>query len=237
MRKGFAAAAALGAMAVLTMPACAQEMMETVVVTGARAELSESAPHITLIRRADHVITTISVLCDTREFLGRREEMRQTLRTILRQAEGDATISLSVEKNDVLRDFKAELIDDVIRSDSRPDTSRASIIVKTPITAGDTFDAATARISAFVKRIPRIGRSETVNDANWELTIVGPQQYHTAVVGKIAANAKEITAMFGPDYGVTIEGLQRPLQWYRAGQLDLALYVPYTMTLVPRRAN
>jgi hypothetical protein len=226
-------ALALVAGACLSVPAWSQEMMETVVVTGTRSDDSESIPHVVLTRRADHVITSIVVTCDTRDGVKRSSEMKDTLLGLLREAAKVKGLSLSIEGK-VLRDFTEDRISSVIGSDVRADTSRATIVVKTVITPEDTFDSATDRISAFVKRAPVFGRSEIRNDKEWELTVVGPQQYHSAVVAKVAANAKEISAMFGPEYGVHIDGLQHPLQWYRAGLLDLALYVPYSMTVQPR---
>jgi len=210
--------------------------METVVVTGVR-ESGGSAPYVTLVRRADHLITDVIVRDDTRDGPTRLKEMRDTLRALLRQAAADKTISLSVNKGNVLRDFTEALIDEVIYPDNRPDTSKAEIIAKTVIRADDTYDSATGRIAAFVKRAAKFGRSEVTHSENWELTIVGPQQYHSAVVAKIAQDTKDTLALFGPDYGVQLEGLYRPVEWYRAGQLDLALYIPYTYSIAPRRAN
>lgn len=216
----------------VAIPALAQDTMETVAVTGYRGS-SDSIPYVTVVRQADHIFTTIRVLCDTRDPIKRRTEMRDTLLGIIREAAKDRTISLSVGDT-ILRDFTAELIDKIIVPGSLTDTSRAELIVKTTISNSDTFDNATGRITAFVKHVPVFGRAEVTNDMDWELAVVGPQQYHSEVIAKIAANAKEISAMFGPDYGVRIEGLERPLQWYRVGQLDLALYISYTLVIAPK---
>lgn len=225
-------ALALVAGACVAVPACAQETMETVAVTGYRAS-AESVPYVTVVRRADHVFTTIKVICDTRDAVKRRQEMRDTLRALVREAAKDKSISLSIGET-ILRDFTEDLIDKIITPGSLSDSSRAELIVKTSITSGDSFDSATGRINGFVKRIAVFGRAEIVNDQDWELAVVGPQQYHGDVVARVAANAKETAALFGPEYGVHIDGLERPLQWYRAGQLDLALYIPYSMTVQPK---
>jgi hypothetical protein len=153
---------------------------------------------------------------------------------VLTAARQEPRITLSVEKNNVLKDFTEDLIDLYITGGGRPDTSRATILVKTQIAPDDTFDSTTGRIDAFIRNVPKNGRSEIIKDADWEIAVVGPQQYHAGVIAKIAANAKESAAMFGPDYGVHIEGLHRPLEWYRSGQLDLALYIPYTMIVEPK---
>lgn len=211
--------------------------LETVMVTGTRVSDSDGGggiPYVVVTRRADHLVTSITVEDDTRDAGLRTKEMRETLQAVIREAKRDSRISLSVQRDGILKDFTESLIDIYINPGNRPDTSRARILVKTPIKPDDTFDSTTGRIDSFVKRVPEIGRSQTRNDADWELTIVGPQQYHGVVVKRIAEKAKETAASFGPDYGVHIDGLHRPVQWYRAGQLDLALYIPYTMTIQPK---
>lgn len=218
-----------------TFPATAQDgNLETVVVSGFRSSIGESLPFVVVTRRADHVYTSITIENDTRDAKQRLEELRQSLRAVLVAVQQEPRITLSVETDSVLKPFTEDLIDSYITNGSRPDTSRARILVKTAIAEDDTFESTTGRIEAFIKRIPRIGRSDTLNDADWEIAVVGPQQYHATVIAKIAANAKDTAAQFGPDYGVTVEGLYRPLQWYRAGQLDLALYIPYTMVVQPK---
>lgn len=234
MKKAILVLAAIAGVCVASM---AQDGMETVVVSGYRASSdsgSDSVPYVVLTRRADHLVTSITVEDDTRDAALRTKEMRETLLAVIREAKRDPRISLSVGNDHILKDFTEDLIARYITIGNRADTSRAKILVKTPITADDTFDSATGRIDKFVDRIPKIGRSETNNDADWELTIVGPQQYHPAVIARIAETARDTAGKFGPEYGVHIEGLQRPLQWYRSGQLDLALYIPYTMTIQPK---
>jgi len=226
--------AALGAGALFAFSSFAQDTgtMETVVVSGVRGD-AESVPHATLVRRADHVITTIRVTCDTRDYKARTAELRDTLRNLIREAAKSKTISLGVG-NGVLQPFDEAKIDKIITPDSRPDTSMATIVVKTAITKEDSFDGATQRITDFVQKTPKIGRSEILNDKNWELTIVGPQQYHSAVAAKIAEETKQLSALFGSDYGVHIEGLEHPVAWYRSGLLDLALYIPFALKIEPR---
>ena len=38
---------------------------------------------------------------------------------------------------------------------------------------------------------------------------------------------------FGPGYGVMLTGLERPVAWSRSGPLELALYIPYALTIEP----
>ena len=229
------AAMALGAMAVLTTSVPAQDAgtLETVVVTGARAEYDpQSVPHLFLLRRADHVITKVRVVCDTRELSKRRQELKDTLRNMIREASRSGTISLGMG-DEIVADLTEKILDKVIEPDARADTSVAVVVTKTRVTKDDTFDDATGRIERFIEATPKAGRTEILRVNRWDLTIVGPEQYRAALIAKVAEDAKQTATLFGPEYMVRIEGLQHPIAWYQKGPLDLALYIPYTLTIAP----
>jgi hypothetical protein len=44
-----------------------------------------------------------------------------------------------------------------------------------------------------------------------------------------------MAAKLGPDYGVEIEGLNRPVEWTRASLSEVLLYIPYKLVVVPKR--
>lgn len=213
-------------------PAPAQDILENVVVTGIRAGIAEEAPVVTMIKRADYLITKVMVVCDTRDPAKRRAELRETLRSMIRTAARGKSISLSVGDT-VIIDLTDTMLDKVIEPDVRSDTSRAQVVIKTVVLKDDSFDAATGRIERFIAETPKAGRSEILRDKQWNLTIVGPDQYRAALIAKIADEAKRTAALFGPNYGIRIEGLQRTVSWYQKGPLDLALYIPFNLTVVP----
>ncbi len=212
------------------LPLAAQAQVETVVVSGERAT-SESTG-IFIIKRADHVITDVIVTCDTRDAEQRRREMKETLRGMLRAAAATSTISLGVGDRTVDKLTEADF-DDIIVSDSRPDTSRAAIIVKTTVSATDTINAAIARVTGFIASSARAGRSEIVHQGSWDLTIIAPEQYREAILARIVDDAKRAAAQFGAGYGVSMDGLEHQVDWYQKGPLDLALYIPYDMKIAP----
>jgi hypothetical protein len=219
--------------ACLAVPVWAQEMLETVNVTGFRADVEPSAiPHIYILHRADHLITKVTVVCDTRDPSKRRQELRETLRSMIREAARSGTISLGVG-DEIVADLTERMLDKVIQPDARADTSRATVIIKTRVSKDDMFDDATARIERFIEAVPKAGRTEILRENHWDLTIVGPEQYRAVVIAKVAEDAKATAALFGPDYVVRIEGLQHPIAWYQKGPLDLALYIPYVLTVTP----
>lgn len=209
---------------------------EEIVVTGSR--LSEydatETPQVTFRRRADNLVTVVTVICDTRDESQRKSELKQTLRNMIRAAAQDKRIDLAVG-DEVLGAFDETMLDSVIVKDGKVDTSRATLIVKTPVAADDTFDSATGRIEAFARRAPKVGRTEILTDDDWQLTLVDPGQYRPEVARLVAEDAKRMATLFGEGYGVEVQGLQLPVSWYQSGPLELALYIPYRLTVRPAR--
>jgi hypothetical protein len=214
--------------------AVAQDTLETVVVTGAHGEYDPNGvPHVYVLRRADHLITKVTVTCDTRDPAKRRAELKDTLRSMIRDAAKTGTISLGVG-DEIVADLTERMLDKVIEPDAKQDTSRAVVVIKTKVNASDMFDDATARIEHFIETTPKAGRTEVLREKRWDLTIVGPEQYRSAIITKISDDAKKTAALIGLDHTVKLEGLQRPVAWYQKGPLDLALYIPYAMTVQPK---
>ena len=237
MRFSLLAAPAAGLLLFGAAPAFAQNAgVEEVVVTGSRLQEYDAnqTPFVVMKKRADNLITVVKVVCDTRDLSERRAELKATLRNLIKAAQQDKTITLGVG-DEIVGVFDETMLDAVIEPDAKADTSRASLVIKTAVSATDSFDAATGRIKAFVARTAKVGRTEVLFDNKWELTLVGPGQYRSEVARLVAEDARRIAAVFGDGYGVEVQGLQLPVSWYQAGPLDLALYVPYKLTVRPSR--
>ncbi len=208
--------------------------VEEIVVTASR--LSEydpnQTPQVTLHKRADNLITAVTVVCDTRDQSQGRNELKQTLRNMIRAAANDRTVKLGLG-SEVVGVFDESMLDAVIVPDAKADTSRATVVIKTAVSAEDTFDAATGRIKAFVARTAKVGRTEVLLNSGWELTLINPSQYRPEVAPLVAEDARRMAGLFGDGYGVEVLGLQLPVSWYQAGPLDLALYIPYRLTVRP----
>lgn len=236
MRKLLIAAAALG-LALSPLTALSQESgADEIVVTGSR--LSEydggRTPHVALKKRADNIIVTVKVTCDTRDAAQRKAELKATLQAMLKAAAAAGVEFATTEDEDIVGAFDPSKIDGLIRPDARPDTSYVSLTLKTKILPADTYDSATGRIESLVKKTPKTGRSEILLQGDWNLTLIGPQRYHPEVVALISEDSRKIAAAFGPDYAVNVDNLQLPLAWYQSGPLELAFYIPYKLTVVAR---
>jgi hypothetical protein len=226
LRLAVAAAAMMGL-------AAAQDNAE-IVVTASRYVDSDSGmaavvPHVTLKRRADNLVTTVRVICDTRDATLRSNELRQTLRDMIKAASASGgTITLSVGDT-ILVPFDETMIEKSIFPEGRPDTSYAAVVVKTAVKADDTYDGAVARVRDFVAATPKTGRTEILADERWDLTLIGPENNRQELIGLIAADAKQTAGLFGAGFAVDVEGLQSPITWYQSGPLDLDLYIPYAL--------
>ncbi len=207
---------------------------ELVVTAEKRGEYDPlQTPQTVLHKRADNLITKVTVICDTRELSQRKDELRATLRNMIRAAGQDKRIALGVGE-EVVGAFDETMLDTVIVPDRKADTSRATVLIKTPVAAGDTFDGATGRIKEFVKRTAKVGRTEVLLDDDWELTLINPSQYRPDVIKLVADDARRTASAFGDGYGVEAQGLQLPVSWYQSGPLELALYIPYKLTVRPK---
>lgn len=232
----FAAVAAVAAL--LAAPALAQEAsVEEIVVTGSRMIEwdPDDIPAVQLFRRADNLIAEVRVVNDTREAAGRRDELTRTLRAMARSAAGRADIDLSIEEEGVLVPLTEDMVSTLTLGfdGSRSDTSVAALIVKTPVRADDTLDSASGRLEDFIEAVQPVGRSLADISGDWQLSIVDPPQYRSAILGLIAADARQASAAFGPGYSVQVTGIENRVTWRQSGPLDLGLFIPYTLTVVP----
>jgi len=218
--------------AAFAVPAFAGED-EEIVVTAQRAQYSDysDTPHVSLARRADNIITTVTVVCDTRDEKQREQELRDTLRSLIAAASREGSVTLSVG-DDILVDFNDTMLDKVIVPDTeKTETNKASIVVKTAIRPDDTFDSATGRIRSFIEATEKVGRSEVLLSGSFNLSIVGPEKSRPELLRLIAEDARTTAATFGQNYEVTLDGLQNQIQWYQSGQLELSLFLYYKMTV------
>ncbi|MFT4251743.1 MAG: hypothetical protein QM608_04580 [Caulobacter sp.] len=238
MKTWMAAAAAIAALGLASAPARAQnEDISEIVVTAARLTEYDpvKTPYVTLKKRADNLITVVRVTCDTRDLSQRRNELKATLRNMIKAAPA-AGVELGLG-DEIIGAFDDTMLDGVIKPDTRPDTSQAVLVVKTRVAPGDSFDAATGRIMAFADKTPTVGRTEILPSEAWNLTLIGPQKHRPEVITLVAEDARRASAAFGPQYAVSVEGLQLPVSWYQSGPLELALFIPYRMTVLPKGQN
>ena len=236
MRKTLLALGALAALAWLPSPAVHAQGagVSELVVTAERRE--EGPPHVGLIHRADFLAVEVQVDCDTRDQRDRLEEMKSTLRNMI-AASAAAGVELGVENDDVVLPLKPDALETLLSPGRQPDTTTTTILVKTHLTPDDTFEAATARVDRYLRATKVVGRALASRTGDWQLTLIRPEQYHAQIVSAVAQDAADTSKAFGAGFSVEIQGLERSVQWMRAGPLDLALYIPYSLKVEPLPAR
>ena len=187
-------------------------------------------PIINLKRGADYVVQTVWITGDTREAAKRKEEIEATLRSTIGSA-GKAGVDLAIGDYVIepltLTNYKS--LNYI--GDGRPDTSRANFLVKVRLTPGMDLAAAKAQIAKCVASVTRTGGTALMVAGDPTLSVVNPDQYRGAIIDLIAADAAEQAKRFGAGYGVAVTGLDRPVEWARAGATDVFLFLPAAYTL------
>jgi hypothetical protein len=225
----------------VTTPAFAQE----VIVTGQRRALGYSEtryagdreivatgrPVIVLKRTADFVVLPVRIVGDTRDLKQRRDDLKATIRNAIELA-GKSGVELAVGDYVVKPLTLGNYGDLVFVGDGRPDTDQTVFLVKARLEPGGELGAAKAKLTRFIQAVPTVGRSTMFANGEETLSVVNPDQYRGAIIELIAADAKASAARFGPQYGVQVTGLDRPVEWSRAGSSEVFLYLMSSYTVV-----
>lgn len=237
-------------LAVPPAPAFAQDLNAgEIVVTGTRArpsyldprtntaiETEEDAsglPSVGLRRRADFALLPVVVAGDTRERDQRRQEILTMVRSALDLARRSG-IELAVGDFFVVPLTAENYRTLVFRGDGRPDAERVAFFIKTPLGASaDEANQAITRLEQFVRSVPAAGRAEMRAVGALTLSIVAPDQYRSQILDLIAQDARAIAGRFGAQQQVEAHGLDRPVEWRRAGITEVFLYIPHRLVFRP----
>lgn len=229
----------LSAALLVSAPALAQGVGgDEVIVTAKRRDADDydaSIPAIGLRRTADFAIQQVVVSGDTRDPDKRHEEIYETVRVAIALAAKRGGIELATGEMVVEPLTLANYRNLTLKNDGRPDSDRATFLIKTRLAGTVDAKGALDRISAFIKAVPPVGRAELKSDDDLTLSVVGPDQYRSQIIDLISADARSTAQKLGPEYAVEAKGLDRPVEWSRASLTEVFLYVPYSYTIVPKR--
>ena len=238
------AAALVIGLAVLGSGGSALAQYDEIVVTASRYEDRYQdfvLPHVAIKRRADFAVAEMTIESDSRDLRLRRDELEQTLADLGRRARaaGSVTVALLEESEEDegetrVKPFGVEEALEAIGGGTRPDTSRVTVLLRTAISADDTLEAVDARLDAFVRQLPKPGRI-TLSVGSADLTLVDPAQYRAPLIAAIGTDARAIIGAVGTGQAVEIEGLENRVAWRRSGDLELTVFVPHRLRIVPGR--
>jgi len=185
---------------------------------------------INLKRKADYVVQSVRLTGDTRDATVRMNDINATLRTMIAGAP-KAGVELATGDYIVEPLTTTNYRNLTYGGDGRPDTSTTTFLVKVKLTPDMDIAAAKAQIGRFVDSVIKAGRSTLTVMGEPTLSVVNPDQYRGQIADLIAADAATMKVKFGPDYGVNVSGLDRPVEWARAGPVEVVLYLPSTYTV------
>lgn len=233
MIKAVLAIAALG----VALPVEAQDLAsQEVVVTGSRVEqdsYERDMPAVGLRRTADFLVQEVAIRGDTRDPKLRGTEIRQMLARAVEMA-GKHGVQLAFGDY-ILTPLTVANLDEVtLSNDNRPDSQKVEFLVKAPLGGKESGASAEKRIEAYVDAVPEVGRAQMDISGDSSLSIVGPDQYRLQIAESVMADARTLSERMGAGYAVTIEGLNMPVLWTRAGPSDVLLYIPYKLVIVPK---
>jgi hypothetical protein len=235
MRIWFKAVLALGIF-MTAAPAFAQEVIVTANRRGGYLNSyadGDTRPFVHLRRSADYVVQTVRIVGDTRDEAKRREEVYAMVRNAVEIA-GRQGVELSTGNYIIEPLTMANYTNLALSGDGRADTSVATFLVKVKLEPGMDAKTALGRIGKFVAAVPAVGRAEMRTVGELTLSVVNPDQYRGQIIDLIAADAKGSAGKFGPDYGVQISGLDKPVEWTRGSLTEVFLYLPVEYVIRPK---
>lgn len=221
----------------LTFPVLAQDLIyQEVVVTGQRIEqdgYQRDMPAVGLRKTADFLVQEVVIRGDTRDPKQRTVEIRQMLRNAIQLA-GKHGVQLAFGDY-ILTPLTLHNAEEVtLTNDNRPDSQKLQFLVKAPLKGTETGASAQKRIGDYIEAVPEVGQAQMDESDDASLSIVGPDQYRPQIADKVMEDARSLGEKMGAEYAVTIEGLNMPVLWTRAGPSEVMLYIPYKLVIVPK---
>ncbi len=228
---------ALIALALIAAPGWGQDLQsQEVVVTGSRIEqdgYQRDMPAVGLRRTADFLVQEVTIRGDSRDPKQRASEIRQMLQKAVQLANQNG-VQLAYGDY-ILTPLTMSNLDEVtLSNDNRPDSQKIDFLVKAPLSGKEGGAAAEKRIETYVDAVPEVGRAQMDESGDSSLSIVGPDQYRLQIADKVMEDARTLSAKMGQSYAVSIEGLNMPVMWTRAGPSEVMLYIPYKLIIVPK---
>ena len=220
----------LGLTLIAPLQAFAQD---EIIVTASRVD--NSIPGIFLEKRGDFLLLEARVENDSRELSTRLKEIKATLDKFKAAAENNPDITLGiVDESDFVRPLSESNFSDSISYGSRPDTSVATLKVKTEIPENviDSYKLA-QMLSEFVDSIEEEDRTKITTYDEISVSVVDPFQYRVQVIKQVVNEVNMVTDGLGPEYRAIITGIDKELKWVRSGDLNLAFYLPYEYEIIP----
>jgi hypothetical protein len=229
-----ATALAFAAGAASAQPAGPQGLGEVMVTANRMGApyAQQDRPLVGLRRTADAAVMPLVITSDNRDAEARKQEIYAVLLAAMEQAasSGFDIVSGAFRLEPVSRQNYQSL---PLHPAGRVDTTQVRVLVKTRL-AGTAAETET-RLQRFIGSLRGSGRATAEYGGPSTLTVVDPDQYRDAIVILVAEDAKHTAGLFGPDFTVTITGIDGQVAWSQISGTEVFLYIPYRYTVVPKQ--
>ena len=214
-------------------PTLAQDdgsMLDRIEVTGSRVTYRDllDTPAISLTRRGDYLLQSITLINDTRDADTRRDELHRTIAGLVATA-GTRYRVLHGDSYPLVLDrgnYRVEVAED----GKRPDVSRVELRLRHELGDASIDGEQIVRdLRDFARKADVVGRTEIELAGDTALGMNRPERYRYELIAAIAEDSKRIASMLGDSCRIELDGLNTRIDWERVGAIELLLYVPYTM--------
>jgi hypothetical protein len=187
-------------LALILVPMVAAAQLEEIVVTGSRIRGSnEEMPAVTVPKTADFLVQNIRLGNDSRSPDLRRQEIVQTIDSMMKQAARARNIELSYGQGFLLPIDLSEDALEVIEDNKRSDTSYVDIYVKVKFDPKQDAKSQISALRKFITGASKVGRTEIDPLGDIGLSIVNPERYRYEVIGAITAELGRLRQAVGVD--------------------------------------
>lgn len=206
-----------------------------VMVTASRSSIpyaGQDRPVVGLRRTADAAVMSLVIVSDTRDAATRTQEIYTVLLAAMDKAPG-AGVELVYGGTPIIPVTRANYQDLPLLGAGRVDTSQLQLLVKARLTGSAA--ATQAKLLAFITSLKGSGRATVGTGGGISLTVVDPDQYRSQIVSLVAADAKAVAGLFGPEFTFSVTGIDGQVVWAQVSTTEVFLYIPYRYTIVPKR--
>lgn len=206
--------------------------IDSVEVTGSRISYREleGTPAISITKQGDYLLQKITLINDTRNEEGRKQEIYATIEKILSKTGGKYELLSSDGYRAVLN--KSNYKVDLGKDGSRPDVSRVTMYIRANISGStENGDKQVANLRAFARDAQKVGRTEIEVEKDTSLGMNKPERYRYEVIAAIAEDSKKITKGLGAGCEIKLSHLESRIEWGRASATELLLYITYSMDI------
>ena len=223
-------ATALALFAGSAAPSWAQD---EIIVTATR--MDASVPGTFLEVQGDFLLVEITVYNDSRDIETRGEEITETLENLAQAAERNRDIELSLRiEDEIVRPFTLKAAIDAVTSGSQPQTSRVTLLAKTPIPSKVTNSyALVTKLQSFAEDVETVGRTSVFTDEEPNVSVEDPDQYRPQLITAVTDEIKAITSALGGNYRVILQDIDEEMKYVRGSDLSLIFYIPYDYEIIP----